>query len=546
MYKKSSLVLAILTIVTLVLSACAAPAQAPAQATSQPLPAAATQPPAPADRKTTANTDQKYPKITIGINSDPQNLSPWQVNSGSKPYILHNFYENLFDFVNADYVPVLAKGYKVIDDLHWQVQIWDNIYDSAGNHITADDVVAAVNYVVSNKYAVRYDMFKEIKKVDDYTVEYTWTRAITGVGDLEHPFCRTPIYSQKAFQSGNFATQPVATGPYVVKEYVSGSKVVLEANPKYWQTDKSRITKRHQAHVQTIQYNIITEASQYVIGLQTGTLDFTEYVPTENLADFQAGGKFADKYKVWVTSGSQLWGMSCNASPGNPCNDLNFRLAVWYAIDNEAVSKATRTTVASKAFGTDHFSDYVKAWDSKPNYINTYDPKLAKDYLAKTKYDGRTLKFNSRSDEPGKTMATVIQSFLTNIGIKAEINLMSASDQGALWAKADTWDLMLWQIGGGNQIGEYNRVMNNLELGNGMSMGFIKDDKLQELFVAARTAKTHDDAHMTALHDYVLQNAYLYAVGAPKINMVYTSKLAEVVLRENEFFLPGGSNYFLD
>jgi len=26
--------------------------------------------------------------------------------------------------VNADYVPVLAKGYKVIDDLHWQVQLW--------------------------------------------------------------------------------------------------------------------------------------------------------------------------------------------------------------------------------------------------------------------------------------------------------------------------------------------------------------------------------------------------------------------------------------
>jgi ABC-type transport system substrate-binding protein len=239
--------------------------------------------------------------------------------------------------------------------------------------------------------------------------------------------------------------------------------------------------------------------------------------------------------------------MSLNNSQGNPGADLNFRLAVWYAIDNEAVSKATRTTVASKAFGTDHFSDYVKAWDSKPNYMNkTYDLKVAKDYLAKSKYDGRTLKFNARSDEPGKTMATVIQSLLTNAGIKADIVLNSASDQGALWAKADAWDLMLWQIGGGNQIGEYNRVMNNQELGNGMSMGFIKDDKLQELFVAARTAKTHYEAHMTALHDYVLQNAYLYAVASPKINTVYTNKIAQVVLRENEFFLPGGSNYFLD
>jgi peptide/nickel transport system substrate-binding protein len=495
--------------------------------------------------KTTADTNQMYPKISIGVAADPQDLNPWSVNSGSKPYIYHNFYENLFDFVNNDYVPVLVKEWKRIDELNYQVQIYDYIYDHAGNRITADDIVACHQYLLDNKLAVKYDIFKSVKKINDYTLVYTWSRPVSGVGDLEHPWCRTPIYSQKAFKSGSFATKPVGTGPYVVKQFVSGSKVVLEANPKYWQKNKALISKLHQAHVKTIEYHVITERAQHVIALKTGMIDVSELVPVENLREFQDGGALADKFNVWVTSGSQLWGMSCNNSPGNPGNDVNFRMAVWYAIDNEAVSKATRITVASKGFGTPHFSDYVKAWDSKPSYINTYDPKLAKEYLAKSTYDGRTIRLNSRADEPGKTMATVIQSFLVNIGIKAEITLMEAKDQGGHWAK-DTWDIMIWQIGGGSQIGEYNRVMNNKELGIGMSMGFIKDDQLQLLFETARTFATHDDAHMTALHDYILEKGYLYAVAAPMINLVYTSKMAEVVLRENEFMLPGACNYYLD
>ena len=565
MKPKALLVMNVLLVGSLLLSACGATATPTVEPTKPPAAAAQTvaaATPAPVtavpptgaaptaspskERKTTANTDQRYPKIRIGIAADPQDLSPWNVNMGSKPYIYQNFYEYLFDFVDNDYVPVLAKSYKVIDDLHYQVQIYDYIYDHAGNHITADDVVNCVKYYVDHGYAVKYDIFKDIKKVDDYTVEYTWSKPVTRVGELEHPWCRTPIYSRKAFESGNFATNPVGTGPYVVKQFVSGSKVILEANDKYWQKDKSLVNPRHQAHVQTIEYDVIPEPSQHVIALKTGTIDVSELVPFDSLAEFQDGGPLASKYDVLRTYGSQLWGMVCNTSPGNPGNDINFRLAVWYAIDNEAVAKATRTCAPAKAFGTPFFADYVKAWESKPSYINTYDPRLAKEYLAKSRYDGRSLKFVANGGEPSKTMATVIQAFLANVGIKAEITLVEGQVAGSLWPKPEAWDIMLYSLGGGSQIGEWNRVMNNKELGTGMSHGFIKDDKLQQLFEAASAVATHDEAHMTALHDYVLEKAYLYAVAVPTINLVYSSNIAKVVLRENEFFLPGACTYYLE
>ena len=339
----------------------------------------------------------------------------------------------------------------------------------------------------------------------------------------------------------------MGTGVYLVKEFVAGSKVVLEANPKYWQTDKSKITYRHKANVQTIEYQVIAERAQHVIALQTGAIDVSELVPLTSLADFQDGGKYADKYDVLQTIGSQVYALLCNMYTGKVGSDINFRLAVWYAIDNEAVAKATGGLIfASKAYGTPHFSDYVKAWGEKPNYINTFDPAKAKEYLAKTSYKGETLKLVAGAEEPFKTMVTVVQAFLKNIGINTEIQLVSSKEMGPLFTNPEGFDIILPQHGGGSQIGEWNRALNYNELKTDMSYGFIHDEKLQELFITARTAATHSEATMTALHEYIIEKAYHYAIGSPVINLVYPNKMFDLVFRENEFLMPGACNYYLD
>jgi ABC-type transport system substrate-binding protein len=500
-----------------------------------------------AEPMTTLNSDERYPKITIGVAADPQDLSPWDWNAGSHPYIFQNFYETLFDFVDNDYVPLLAKSYSVVDDLHYNVELYDYIYDHAGNHITADDVVYAITYYVDNGHAVKYDMFGSVAKVDDYTVEFTWTRPINRVGDLEHPWCRTPIYDLEAFEAGNFATNPIGTGAYKVVDFVSGSKVVLEANDDYWQTDETKISDRHQQNVQTIEYDVIAERSQHVIGLQTGAINVSELVPVENLSDFQEGGEFADQYDVLQTIGSQFYAFLHNMFEGKIGSDKNFRLATFYAIDNQAVATATGGLIfGSKAYGTPHFPDFVESWMDEPNYINTYDPELAKEYLEKTAYDGEVLKFVAPVEEPVKTMATVIQALLENVGIKSEMELMEGKAMGPLFTDPESYDIMITQHGGGSQIGEWNRALNFNELGNDKSYGFIHDETLQELFLTASNAATHNESTMTALHSYILDQAYHYAIGSPIINMVHTSDMFDLVFRENEFLLPGGCQYYLD
>jgi ABC-type transport system substrate-binding protein len=535
--KVLKMTVAVVCVLALTLLAAACGRKTTGSAANTPVPNY-TAPVAGATRKTTANSDGRYSRIVVGLDADPQDLLPY-TSGGSKPLIYGNIYEGLFDTEGSRYVPVLAKGYEVIDPLHYDVEIYDYIYDHAGNHIIADDVLYSYKVLIDSGYSVRFSYFANIEKINDYKLRFTWTAPVEGVGDLENIF-KTTIFSRAAYEGGNFAVQPVATGVYKVSRFVSGSTLVLEAVDNYWQKDKSKIAKKHEANVQTIQYDIITESSQHVIALKSGTIGFSTMVPVENLGEFENSGTQG----VYVVPASRVYALNHNTTRGHPGNDLNFRLAVYYAINNEACARATNgATLPAKAFGTAFYVDYVAAWDTTPTYINTYDPELAKQYLAKSSYKGETLKILGDNNEISKNLMTIIQSFLVNIGIKTEISATLTSNETD---NPEAWGLLLGQLGGGTQIGQWNRVLNYNEFASNTSMGFIHDETLQQKFVFTKNVVNHSVQSMTDLHNYIIENAYEYAVATALLSMVHTSDIAEVYLSEGQYLMPGACTYYLD
>jgi ABC-type transport system substrate-binding protein len=489
--------------------------------------------------------DARYPKIVIGKPDDPVDLLPLHYNT--RPDIFQVIYETLFDLEEGVYVPRLAKGYTEIDELHWEVELYDYIHDWAGNHIDADDVIYSFEYHIESGTQVKFGLFESIEKVDDYKVLFTWTAPANLVGGLEHVWCRPVIFSQKAFEAGDFATNPVGTGPYTVKEFISGSKIVLEADDNYWQTDDSLKSFRQLQNVQTIEYLIVSEPAQHVIALQTGDMDYSEIIPQESLASFDEGGEFSDSYKVHPRLQGKQWLLVPNQSEGNIGSDKNFRLAIYYAIDNTAMGPASGGAAAgSKAFGSPAFSDYDPAWEAKGNYINTYDPELAKDYLAQSGYDGKTLKLLASNDPETKNITTVVQGFLTSVGINTEITLMDGRELAGLQSDPTAYDICINWIAGGYQIGSWNRPLNLDEFGMDKSMGFIHDETMQEMFMNANTIETHTPENMSALHDYILDHAYLYHLAYGTGFSVYTSDVTEIVYRENTSFIPSACVYNLD
>lgn len=554
MLKKSTALLSAVIMAAGVLTGCGGSTETSGDVAAAPETSAAQEegsagadaPEADESRKSTANSDELYEKVTIGISEDPNDLSPTGYGAYSYMGMAPIFYESLFDLRDNDYVPILAKDYEEIDDLHWDVHLYDYIQDSAGNAITADDVVFSYQVLIDSGQAMRYDYFENVEAVDDYTVRFTWAKPVDAVAALEWPWCRTWIISQKAYESGNFTSQPISTGPYKVSEYVVGSHVSLERNENYWQ--KPELTDMdHRANVETIEYDIIAETSQHVIALSTDTIQYSQYVPGENLGDFAENGQYADGHEVYVTQGSALEVLMANCTEGKITADPNFRLALWYALDNEAIATAVGTYLPAKAFGTPFFGDYVDAWESaEGNYQAVMDQEKAKEYLDKTDYNGETLVLYGTSDEACKTALTMIQALLLNVGINTEIKVDDGNMLEDNMLDPSTWDILYKDCGGGCQIGEFNRFMNRNEFGTGSNMAFINDDKLQELFETASILDTHDDEHMTALVDYVQENGYFYAVCSPQINAVYSDCFATLAFHEGEFLRPGACEYYLD
>jgi len=148
-------------------------------------------------------------------------------------------------------------------------------------------------------------------------------------------------------------------------------------------------------------------------------------------------------------------------------------------------------------------------------------------------------------DPTSETMATVIQSFLLNVGINTELRGLDQAAAQTIDTDPTGYDIKINGMGGGSLIGEWNRALNNHELGTDYSVGFVKDPELQRLFEVANAIDTHTPQNMTALQNYILANGYFYAIGSPRINQVYSNDIAKVVMRESEFILPGACTYGL-
>ena len=85
--------------------------------------------------------------IRVGIGSDPASFGPFEAGGNGKNATFRTIYEPLAEYqgVGGECKAVVAKSWEKVGDMTYHLTIWDNVYDTAGNHFTADDVVFVCN-----------------------------------------------------------------------------------------------------------------------------------------------------------------------------------------------------------------------------------------------------------------------------------------------------------------------------------------------------------------------------------------------------------------
>ena len=483
-----------------------------------------------------------YDKLVVGLGGDPMDLEPKNVNAGGKKYVFPYIYETLFDFDSTHYYPVIAKSYTETDDLYWDVEMYDYVYDSEGNNITADDVVFCYDWVIGEGALNRAQLLDHVEKTGDYSLRFYWTAPVVGVCDLEWIWGKCIIFSQKAFEEGKFSTQPVGTGPYTVKSFTAGSGVTLERNENYWQTDESLVALGHHANVQTLEFQLITEPAQQVIALQNGTIGFSYTVPNDNLADFEEGGKYADKISVERTPRNGYYYLMGNMSEKSIWSDVNFRKAVCYAIDNEFIASLC-SNPACTAIGTPLWNEFYEPMSAVESYENTVDLDLSAKYLGDSGYNGEEVVLVYWNEPVSKSIAEAVLAQLTAAGINLKIEQYEQEQAETLIGTPDGYDMFLAAGGGSSLVGGLNRAINCADFGGYYAPGQLHDEELFSRYDAVNNAENYTVDNMVDFANYVMDNAYLYALVYQVDNLVYTSDIEEVGFNHNYEFALGDCTF---
>lgn len=453
-------------------------------------------------------------KIKVGLANTISTLQPFQGTGLYSNFIIGQVYQKLgqrTSFETQEFTPILMTDFEKSDDITYNITIRDNVYDSNGVHLTAEDVAWCFNHVKENGLNGNA-YIDHAEATGDYTM--TLVLAKSALGSFEAACEAVGIVTKESFEASEdgMATEPVGTGPYVVTEFITGSKVVLEENENFWgdqAEDKDEIVVfKH--NVDVIEFNFLTEPTQMSVAVQTGEVQMGLWL-NEAIVD---ECREYPGVTVEVLPNVQMCELLYNVSDNSPCKDENLRKAIAYAANNQMLIDNALHGIGgvSPAFGKPGLQGYNTAWESEYEYF-PHDPDKAKEYLAASGYNGEELMILIQSNALYRAEATVLQENLRSIGINSRIDEydMSTRNKYVVAGNGYHYDLALYNLSaqGSYLIQTWESWLDENHYGNGSNMFGSSDPKLQSLVDACGEADW-TQADYDALYQYLYDNCLIY------------------------------------
>lgn len=316
-------------------------------------------------------------------------------------------YETLFyGDENMDIKPELATGYEQVNDTVWRITLRDDVSFHDGTRMDADAVIYSLDRVLdpSNSRAYEYDFIKDIRKVDNSTIEIETTQPYA-------PLIASLIDPVMSIVSPNITdvgTHPDGTGPYVFVSYEPGASMDLVANENYWKGE----VKTKKLHMD---YN--TDGATRTLMLKSGDVDIAKDILPSEYADLESSSGTDVSSKETL----RTYFIYVNGHKA-PFDDVRVRKALAYALDRQEIVDTALEGVAgtpAAAMFTNtmpwNANDKVEKYD--------YNPKKALELFAEagiTPGDDGKLYYN------GEPFTVEIQTYPNRAALPAALDVIAA------------------------------------------------------------------------------------------------------------------------
>lgn len=286
---------------------------------------------------------------------------------------------------------------------------------------------------VGAKVQALLSSIESVEVVDEYTVQLnlsTWSSILPYAFSRECGYMMSPTYYQE--NGDEYCKEhPCGTGPFVLTDWSHDISKTFEKRDDYWGGE---------VKLDGVKYIIYTDALVAAAALQSGEIDIYLAPDAETADTLAAMG--VDIKTCSVKSHSYLLCFnSLNESGNDPTGNLLVRQAICHAIDTDALVEAVWGNYANvrNQFGVGEYfySDTVKGYD--------YNPEKAKELLAEAGYpNGFDIDLKTEDSSALKNAATIIQQYLAEVGINANITILSGADANSAEAG---WGEGLWLHG---------------------------------------------------------------------------------------------------
>ena len=185
--------------------------------------------------------------------------------------------------------PALATAWSVSPDgLTYTFKLREGVKWHDGKPFTAEDVAYSIKLLKEHHPRGRgtFASVTAVETPDPYTAVITLSKPapylLTALDANESPIVPKHIYEGTDPLTNKNASAPVGTGPFIFKEWVRGSHIILDRNPDYWDTGKPYLDR--------VVIRFIADQSARSAAFEAGELDLAggPPVPYADLARVSA------------------------------------------------------------------------------------------------------------------------------------------------------------------------------------------------------------------------------------------------------------------
>lgn len=317
-------------------------------------------------------TPKKGGTLKIGSRhgSTTDTIDPAHLENGFQ-IILTRAFANTLTEIDADsnLQPSLAEDWEASPDAkEWTFKLRKGVEFHNGKTLTAEDVIASINYHRSedSTSSVRplAEPIVDIVKIDDHTVKF-----VLSGGNADFPFnLDTPgfmILPAEPDGSLNWRAG-IGTGGYKLENFKPGISATLVRNENFWRLDR--------AHVDKVEVYTLSDPSARSSALLTGDVHVIDHVELKTAALLgRRPGITIDE-----TSGPLYYSFAM-LSQTAPFDDVNVRRALKHGIDREEMLE--KILFGHGTIGNDNPIGPSYRYHAADLEQNSYDPDKAKFYL---------------------------------------------------------------------------------------------------------------------------------------------------------------------